>query len=58
MVKSHELQVHKIDWTLNAYLIVAGRVAESDCLGELGIDGRTTVIIRIITFTFLIEIFR
>jgi hypothetical protein len=49
--------VHKIDWTCNAYVMVAGKVAESDRLGELGIDGRTTAIIRIITLTFHFVIF-
>jgi hypothetical protein len=50
--------VHKIDRTYSAYVIVAGKVAESDCLGELGIEGRTATIIRIITLTFHFEIFR
>jgi hypothetical protein len=50
--------VHKIDRTYSAYVIVAGIVAESDRLGELGIERKTTAIIRIITLTFHVEIFR
>ena len=50
--------MHKIGRTSNAYVIVAGKFAERDRLSELGIDGRTTAIIRVITLTFQVEIFR
>jgi len=47
--------VHKIDWTCIDYVIMAGKVAKSDRLGELG--NRTTAITRIIMLTFHVEIF-
>ena len=52
------MQVHTIDWTFNSLKRVAGKFAESDRLGELGIDGRTTAIIGIITLNFHVELFR